>query len=65
MQFHWPSLFLGAIGVVLVIMAVTGSYKTVGPALRDAIRPVRSSNSSSGSGGSGGSGGGGGGHQMR
>lgn len=33
MQFHWPSLALGILGILLIIAGVNGSYRTVWPAI--------------------------------
>lgn len=33
MQFHWPSLALGVLGVLMIIAGVNGSYRTVWPAI--------------------------------
>lgn len=38
MQFHWPSLALGILGVLMVIAGVNGSYRTVWPALAASFR---------------------------
>ena len=64
MQFHWPSLALGIVGVLLIISGVNGSYRTVWPAIAASFRLPEQSEKGGGvhpgKGGGGGGGGGGG-----